>query len=169
MAVKTLWPITYSCDHSDERDLSAKPADQRAGYARWLSDKQCTGCWHTKQSDTTDRLTAEQWITQKRTEEATARTEWEQYCLMPALEGSAKAADWGHRSRHSILSGAYEALVMEASMTDEDWATCIEEPARRITRASWWIDNRNASPADTAELIQAATHTAASSTENPYA
>jgi hypothetical protein len=169
MAVKTLWPITYSCHHSDERDLSAKPADQRAGYARWLSDKQCTDCWHTNQGDTIDRLTTEQWIAQKRTEEATARTEWEQYCLIPALEGSAKATDWAHRSRHSILSGSYEALVIEASMTDEDWATCIEEPARRITRASWWIDNRNACPTDTAELVQAATHTTSSSTENPYA
>jgi hypothetical protein len=71
MAVKTLWPITYSCRHSDERDLSAKPADQRAGYARWLSDKQCTDCWHAKHCGTA------------------ARTEWEQYCLTPAMEGSA--------------------------------------------------------------------------------
>jgi hypothetical protein len=169
MAVKTVWPITYSCGHSDARDLSAKSADQRAGYARWLGDKECTDCWRSTQGDSGDRLTTEQWIAQKRTEEAAARTEWEQQSLMPPLEGSDKATDWGHRSRHNVLSAAYEELVMNGSMSDEDWEKIIEEPARRISGASWWIDNRDASPGDVAELIDASAQTSAVPSENPYA
>jgi hypothetical protein len=42
MAVKTIWNIDFSCGHSDARDLSDRPADERAGFARWLAERPCS-------------------------------------------------------------------------------------------------------------------------------
>jgi hypothetical protein len=71
--------------------------------------------------------------------------------------------------RHTVMTGAFELLVMDGGLTEDDWLATVEEPARRITSASWWIDNREAAPEDVAELITAATGTEAASSENPYA
>lgn len=42
MAVKTIWPITHSCGHHTERDLSGRAADRRAGFAEWLAKQECS-------------------------------------------------------------------------------------------------------------------------------
>jgi len=166
VAVKTTWPITYACGHSEGRDLSAKRADERAGYARWLASKDCTDCWRAGQADAGERLTTQQWLQRKRAEEAGAIDVWEQRAGMPPLDGSAKATDWGRRARNATLGGAYDALVADGGMSDEQWVAAIGAPARLITRASWWIDNRDAEPNDVAELVAAAQGTAAVACEN---
>ncbi|MGV9428008.1 hypothetical protein ACWDO7_27435 [Streptomyces sp. NPDC003656] len=43
----------------------------------------------------------------------------------------------------------------------------IEETARTVTRAGWWINQRASEPDDLDELLQAATETDRL-TENPY-
>lgn len=169
MAVKTVWPITFSCGHSEDRDLSPKRADQRAGYAKWLADKKCTPCWRGSQASSGERLSDSEFIAEKRAEEAQAAQEWESEARMPDLEGAEKALDWGRRSRHNLLSGAYDTLVMSGDVGDKTWTETIEERARRITSASWWIDNREADAEDVAELVQAATTTDAATSENPFA
>ncbi|AEN10790.1 MULTISPECIES: hypothetical protein [unclassified Streptomyces] len=42
MAVKTIWPIHYACGHQDDRDLTDRPADRRAGFAEWLAKQKCS-------------------------------------------------------------------------------------------------------------------------------
>jgi hypothetical protein len=166
VAVKTIWPITYACGHSEDRDLSGKRADERAGYARWLASKDCTDCWRATQDGTGEKVTKEQWLERKRAEEAEQVGAWEQQAGMFALDGSEKATAWGRRVRHSVLTGAYDALVTEGDMSDEQWIAHIEAPARLITRASWWIDNRDTTPGDVAELVAAAQPTSAVACEN---
>jgi hypothetical protein len=169
MAVKTVWPITFSCGHAEEKDLSSKRADERAGYAGWLSQKKCTACWREDQDLTGDGLSTQEWIAKRRAEEAETISEWEAVAHMPTLAGAAKAIDWARRSRHAVLTVAYDALVVTGGLAEDDWAAMIEEPARRIDRASWWIDNRAAEPAEIAELVEAARHGDAVSTENEFA
>ena len=164
MAVKTIWSITYACGHSEDRDLSAKRADERAGYARWLAGKDCTDCWRAGQDDAERRKA--QWLEAKRADEAEAISAWEQRVGMQPLDGSDKAITWGRRVRHATLTGAYDALVAEADMSDAEWAAAIETPARLITRASWWIDNRDTEPGDVAELVAAAQASTAVVCEN---
>lgn len=166
MAVKTIWPVTYACGHSEDRDLSAKRADERAGYARWLASKECTECWRAGQADAGERLSKQQWLETKRAEEAQAICAWEQRAGMQPMDGSDKAIAWGRRVRHTTLTSAYDALVAEADMTDEQWAAAIEAPARLITRATWWIDNRDTAPGDIAELVAAAQTTSTVVCEN---
>jgi hypothetical protein len=43
----------------------------------------------------------------------------------------------------------------------------MEDKARTVTRAGWWIDQRSSEPGDLAELLDAATD-ADRPTENPY-
>ncbi|MEU7719128.1 hypothetical protein [Streptomyces tibetensis] len=45
MAVRTHWTVEHTCSHSVDHDLSNRPADKRAGFARWLASKDCTDCW----------------------------------------------------------------------------------------------------------------------------
>jgi hypothetical protein len=73
---------------------------------------------------------------------------------------------WGRRVRHATLAGAYDVQVAESDLTAEQWVAAIETPARLITRASWWIDNRHTGPGDVAALIAAAQTTAAVVCEN---
>lgn len=166
MPVKPIWPITYSCGHGEDRDLSAKRADQRAGYANWLAQKDCTDCWRASQGETSERLSKEEWLAQKRAEEVETVADWEKRADMGPLSGSDKAVDWGRRCRHALLTAAYETLVQNGELPETAYVEQIETPARLIDRASWWIDNRDADPTDVAELVDAARGSDAVTSEN---
>jgi DNA-binding IclR family transcriptional regulator len=58
------------------------------------------------------------------------------------------------------------ALVLEGETSEAEWEE-IEEAARTITRAGWWIDQRSSEPGDLTELLEAATG-ADRPTENPH-
>ena len=65
--------IQHTCGHDLPHDLSNRPADKRAGFARWLAALDCTDCWQAGcPSDSTDRA---QWLAAKRAEEQQAATE----------------------------------------------------------------------------------------------
>ncbi|MEC3997151.1 hypothetical protein VSR01_28080 [Actinacidiphila sp. DG2A-62] len=85
---------------------------------------------------------------------------------MPPLAGSVKAVAWGERCRHQLVTAAYQELVSEGEFDDRQWAE-VEEAARLVDRAGWWIDQRNAEPVELPELLAAATD-ADRTTENPY-
>ncbi|MFE6101315.1 hypothetical protein ACFVQ4_15255 [Streptomyces laurentii] len=164
MAVKTIWPIDHSCGHHADRDLSARPADRRAGFAEWLATQECTACWRaSKEADEQDKAA---WLDTKRAEEQAASDTWSQQYRMPPLEGTERAVPWGVRCRHQVLASAYTALVIEGDTSEAEWEE-IEQSARTITRSGWWIDQRSSAPDDLPELLQAATDTDRP-TENPY-
>ncbi|MFF2503578.1 hypothetical protein ACFVTY_09420 [Streptomyces sp. NPDC058067] len=83
---------------------------------------------------------------------------------MPPLKGTERAVAWGVRCRHQVLAAAYTALVPEGETSEAEWEV-IEESARTVTRAGWWIDQRSSEPDDLAELLQAE---ADRPSENPY-
>ncbi|MFF4822694.1 hypothetical protein ACWDAO_01740 [Streptomyces sp. NPDC001212] len=164
MAVRTQWTITHDCGHEVVHDLSNRPADKRAGFARWLAARDCTDCW--KAARDADTEAKEQWLAAKRAEEQQAAAEWAERFDMPPLEGPEKALGWGERSRHQLMVAAHTALVVEGPWDEADWAE-LEEKARAITRAGWWIDQRDAEGSDLLELLDAATESDRG-TENPY-
>ncbi|WP_406357263.1 hypothetical protein OHB56_32950 [Streptomyces sp. NBC_01635] len=164
MAVRTQWTIMHDCGHEVVHDLSDRPADKRAGFARWLATKDCTDCW--KAARDADTESKEQWLATKRAEERQAAAEWTERFDMLPLEGPEKALDWGERSRHQLMIAAHTALVVEGAWDEADWAE-LEERARAITRAGWWIDQRDAEGSDLLELLDAATESDRG-TENPY-
>lgn len=102
----------------------------------------------------------------KRAEEQEAAVAWAKQFDMPQLEGPDKALDWGERSRHQLMTAAHTALVVEGTWDEADWAE-LEEKARSITRAGWWIDQRDAEGTDLLELLDAASE-ADRGTENPF-
>ncbi|QWQ45190.1 hypothetical protein KME66_32575 [Streptomyces sp. YPW6] len=164
MAVKTIWPNTHSCGHHTERDLSGRAADRRAGFAEWLAKQECTDCWRAaKEGDEQDKAA---WLETKRAEEQAESEAWSEQYRMPPLEGTERAVAWGVRCRHQVLAAAYTALVLEGETDEREWEA-IEEAARFVTRAGWWIDQRSSEPGDLAELLQAASE-ADRPTENPH-
>ncbi|MFF4871481.1 hypothetical protein [Streptomyces sp. NPDC000961] len=164
MAVRTNWNVDHHCGHQVIHDLSDRPADRRAGFVRWLADTDCTDCW--KAARDADATSQEQWLATKRAEEQQAATEWARRFDMPPLEGGERALAWGERSRHQLMTAAHTALVVEGTWNEAAW-TELEEKARTITRAGWWIDQRDAEGADLLELLQAAADDDRG-TENPF-
>ncbi|GAA1890524.1 hypothetical protein [Streptantibioticus ferralitis] len=151
---KKFWTIAHACGHEVERDLSDRPADRRAGFAEWLANQECTDCWKATRVDREEVKAA--WLAAKRAEEQAAAGTWSAQYRMPPLEGSERGIAWGERCRHQLVSAAYTALVLEGDMDDDAWQQ-IEDAARTITRAGWWIDNRASEPDDLPELLAAAT------------
>ncbi|MFJ8442858.1 hypothetical protein [Kitasatospora griseola] len=164
MAVKKVWKITHVCGHTSDRDLSARPADRRAGFADWLAKQECTACWRAAREG--DEAGKEEWLEAKRATEQAESDAWSTQHRMPPLEGTERSISWGVRSRHQVLAAAYTALVVEGGMAEADWEQ-IEDRARTITRASWWIDQRSSEPGDLEELLDAAVD-ADRPTENPF-
>ncbi|MDA8280747.1 MAG: hypothetical protein M0Z63_10070 [Actinomycetota bacterium] len=164
MAVRTTWDVEHGCGHVEAHDLSAKRPAQRAGYARWLASRHCTGCWQQTRDNqaTEDR---DSWLAERRSEEVAAADAWETRAAMPALDGSDKAVCWARRVRHQLLVAAYDTL----GLTDGEFGAAVETPARQITSASWWIDQRDVDASDVAELVSdAAADATARTTENPW-
>jgi hypothetical protein len=163
LAVKRSWTVEHSCGHSVSHDLSERPADKRAGFARWLAERSCKDCWLVeRQGDTASR---EAWLAERRAAEQQAADEWAQQFRMPALDGPPKAVGWGERCRHQLVTAAYLALVQEGDLEEAQWQE-VEGRARLVDRATWWIDQRDAEPGDLPELLAAAHDSA--TTENPY-
>ncbi|NGO48194.1 hypothetical protein [Streptomyces ureilyticus] len=164
MAVRMQWTVEHACGHEITHDLSDRPADRRAGFARWLAGRDCTDCW--KAAREADTQSKEQWLAAKRAEEQQAAAEWAEKFGMPSLEGPEKALEWGERSRHQLMAAAHTALVVEGTWDEADWAE-LEDKARAITRAGWWIDQRDAEGPDLLELLDAASESDRG-TENPF-
>jgi hypothetical protein len=164
MAIRTQWTIEHPCGHSIVHDLSERPADRRSGFARWLAGRDCTDCW--KAARDADTESKEQWLAAKRTAEQQAASEWAERFDMPPVEGPERALGWGERSRHQLMTAAHTALVVEGTWDEAEW-TQLEERARAITRAGWWIDQRDADGSDLVELLDAAGESDRG-TENPF-
>ncbi|MEU6353062.1 hypothetical protein ABZ896_27665 [Streptomyces sp. NPDC047072] len=164
MAIRTHWTVIHVCGHEVSHDLSGRPADRRASFARWLQERDCTACWKAAREQ--DGAGKEEWLAAKRAEEQQAAAEWAAQFDMPPLEGPERALAWAERSRHQLVTAAYGALVTDGSWDEADW-TVLEDKIRTITRAGWWIDQRDTEGTDLPELLDAATSDDIG-TENPF-
>ncbi|MFJ3791502.1 hypothetical protein [Kitasatospora sp. NPDC090091] len=165
MSVKKVWTITHSCSHESQRDLGDRPADRRAGFADWLAKQDCTDCWRAaKDGDERDKAA---WLEAKRAAEQAESDAWSEKYRMPPLEGTERGVAWGVRCRHQLLAAAYTSLVLDGGMSEAAWEQ-VEDQARTVTRAGWWIDQRSSEPGDLEELLEAAADTDRP-TENPFA
>ncbi|MFF3460308.1 hypothetical protein ACFYXH_39700 [Streptomyces sp. NPDC002730] len=164
MAVRTKWTVEHPCGHEVVHDLSDRPADRRAGFARWLAGRDCSDCWKAARDE--DSAGKEAWLAAKRAEEQQAAREWAERFDMPPLEGPDKALDWGERSRHQLVTAAYSALVSEGTWDEADWAV-LEDKIRTVARAGWWIDQRDSEGTDLPELLDSAASDDIG-TENPF-
>lgn len=143
-------------------DLSDRPADRRAGYDRWLASRDCADCWlSSREKDTGSKA---EWVANKRaTDQAEA---WSEQYRMPPPDGTDRAVPRATRCRHQLVAAAYTTLVAEGSTGEAEWEA-IEDSIRLLTRAGWWIDNREADLIDLPELLDAAS-AFDRPTENPH-
>jgi hypothetical protein len=142
---KTVFVVDHECGHTQEHDLSKKPAGKRAGLAAWLKDKPCWDCG--KSSGISPEQKAEQ-------EAQTAETE--KTLGLPDLAATPaqtpKLLPWGRQIRAAVLREAYD--LVESGKETESWFTNnFLEPAKRITGCTWWVDNREATLAEMPELL----------------
>ncbi len=171
MAVKTTWDIEHACGHGQAHDLSTKRVSDRAGFARWLADRDCTACW-SRERDTAAGKDRDAWLAERRAEELSVVGTWEARSGMPPLEGSDKAVEWARKIRYQLVAAVFDDMGSpndESDANDADFAQQIEAPARMVVSASWWIDQRDADPSDLAELLaDAVAGDAGLVNENPF-
>ncbi|WP_448810548.1 hypothetical protein [Agromyces bauzanensis] len=163
MAIATVFPVTYACGHSEERDLSDLPAGQRAGRAAWLAKQKCFECFKKAGK----RKVSKEVASERAALLSEAEADQERGGL-PVLRGSAKQKDWALTVRFQLLRDAYE-LVQSGQLDEPGFEEQILVPARRIDAAHWWIDNRDANVEDLAELLaDSGLGAELVSNENPY-
>jgi hypothetical protein len=153
MPVRTVYTVRYRCGHTEDRDLSNRPADKRAGFAKWLQDKDCTPCWRKANNKPTDWVEdRDEWIATQRKAEAAQLADFERDGRMPELSGSDRQVDFARRTRFQLLRELYTTTVEENG--DEATYEQAEEIARRIDRASWWLDQREQALGDPEALLE---------------
>ena len=135
--IPTEWDITHTCGHTVRKNLSDKPAGQRASTARWFAkNRQCPAC------------EAEQ----RAAEDAELRAEAERDG-MPELIGNDGAVRWAVRIRQEFLRASFRELVETNLVEPAVFQRDVLEAARRVTAARWGIDNREIAAADLPELL----------------
>jgi hypothetical protein len=152
MAIKTLWLVEHDCGDDEVHDLSGKRPSERASYARWLRSKDCSVCWRRIRGN--DKGTDnETWLAERRAEEFLTVRTWERRTAMCDLDGSDKAAPWGARVRYQLMLAAHGHHVAGAGMPNDEFVDRFVFPARSVSSAAWWIDQRDTDPADLEELL----------------
>ncbi|WP_024821102.1 hypothetical protein [Arthrobacter sp. 31Y] len=165
MAIATSLSIKYKCGHTQSTDLSKVPAGRRKAHAYGLGkNRVCGRCFAAGNAEGREAFLAER-NAQTLAEAESFETDHD----LPPLEGSEKQISWATRTRYEMLSTALEELTGNGAMSEEDFVTRIVEPARKILKPSWWIDNKDAEPADIEELVTTAVdEDELVETENPY-
>jgi hypothetical protein len=144
MPTPTVFTVTHSCGHDWTHDLSARPAHERVGFARWLRSTPCPQCsGPTYERD--DGL--------KQETELKVAADWGRATGMPDLEGPRDCVREAIVARYRLLQAAYRHHVHRGGMASEQFEATIEGPARSVTCASWWLHRRDTDPADAEELM----------------
>jgi len=151
MAIKTTWPVTYTCGHTEDRDLSDKPAGKRAASAKWYGEHLVCGRCFKKDGGSGERDKERDERHAAEAEEL--RTEAERDGLPVDLVGTEKQVPWALRVRGELIRGAYAALVETEQLSEAEFQVQVLEAAAPLDRARWWIDNREQDAADLPELL----------------
>lgn len=163
MAIPTLFDVQHKCGHTQEHDLVDKAAGERAGFAAWLAKQPCTDCWKKRQ----DRKVSKEVQTERAALEKQALEDQERSEL-PILVGSTKQTSWALRVRYELLRDAYSSLVEEGTLDEDSFESDVLAPARRVTAARWWIDNRDNGALIVEILADPGETDLGDLTENPY-
>lgn len=158
MAVQTHYDITFTCGHTEHRDLSDRPAGKRASFAKWLArNGECVDCWKKKHED------------DRRVQQLEVAAGNAKKLELPELKGSEAQLAWAPIFRNDLIIDAHSDLTEgeDASMTEDEFDARILTPARSITRAGWWMDNSSAASEDLEELVSTALDEG-DTNENPY-
>ena len=139
--MRALWPVTHRCGHRVLWDLSREHPEDRAGFARWLSLRDCTPCWWAKRRhhralwrNRAPRKTSTSWL-----------EDWEKAARMPVLSGGPKAVAWARQIRHHLVTAAMRPSAQANRSSDEATLALIGH-AQAVTAAAWWIDHRKLEP-----------------------
>lgn len=159
MAIPTEFDITFTCGHTESRDLSGKPPGKRKSFANWLSrNGECIDCWKKNHKD------------ERRDQQMQIARDNAKKLELPDLDGSAGQLEWAPIFRNDLIIQAHSDLTEgdDAPMTEDEFETRILIPARKITRAGWWMDNSDSDSEDLEELVTTALDDPSDTTENPF-
>jgi len=150
--VTALWPVVHRCGHGVEWDLAKKQPCDRAGFASWLAERDCTRCWWARRRTPHDQNR----VVRGRLRQAWWIEIWELSKGMPPLTGGDKAVAWARKVRHRLLTTAANGASRKRTEIRNELELGLEVHARAITTAKWWIDHRKVDPRDLAVIFDRA-------------
>lgn len=153
MAIQTVFTVRHKCGHTEDVDLSSRPAVKRKSLAVWLAKKDCRKC----------QGVSDEWR-EERQEQIVA---FEEASQLAELSGTEKMQSYGRDVRFQLLSAAYEEFVQAGGMSEEDFETRYVAPARIIVAARFWLDAKDTETEDLEEIILSARAVAGYVCENP--
>jgi hypothetical protein len=160
MPIATEFELTFGCAHVGTIDLSALPADRRGGRIAYLQDKGlCGDCFEATRVKRRE-LERTSWVTARRKEEDALAAQWARDERYAPLAGSAKQVAFAALVRFDLMHQLYGWAVREQH--DLAGYERVEQTAKGIDTARWWLDQRPLVAdriADLVELLDAAAST----------
>ena len=132
------YEITFSCGHTEERQLYGKMADRERKIAYFEEHGLCSECYR-KQKEL------------ERQEANKKAKETNQAAGLPKLEGSEKQVAWAEKIRADILQRLKPSDKAATTPQQEEIKKYIAKEYAKIKNeasAAWWIENRNRIEAD---------------------
>lgn len=125
---------TFGCGHEGEVSLEKVPPAKRFARIRFLKTKgQCRACFaKSREKD-------------RRAEDAKVG-QWAREQGLPTLHGSEKQVRFGNAVRQRLVVEAYEQLVQDGGMSEEDWLVRVQSPVEVVTSAHWWVEVKDTAP-----------------------
>ena len=160
VTVQTTVRIRFKCKHVESVDLAHVPAGKRKAHAYGLAmNRDCSRCFKAGNEKAT-----REFLAKKNAQELAEAEGFAQDHHLEPLTGTEKQLAWATRERYAVLSSALEATALSPAAFEAR----VLEPARKITRAGWWINNSDAEPDDIEELVRTALDDDFIQSENPF-
>lgn len=160
MSIATEFELTFGCGHVGTIDLSALPADRRGGRITYLQDKGLCGDCFEATREKRRELEQRSWVTARRKEDDAQAEQWARSGQYAPLTGSVKQIPFAARVRHDLMHQLYEWAIQDGN--DPAGYARVEQAARGIDAARWWLDQRalvTDQIGDLVELLDAAANT----------
>src|SRR5699024_12432099 len=130
VAIPTKLPITFSCGHTETKDLSSTPAGKRKSRAYGLGKHfVCAKCFKKQGQQNLDELNKEI---------LADAMGFEKEHDLPELEGSEKQVTWATKTRYEVLSEIQDSDETPSKQTQ---ATNVQANATDHHNTRLWTDN----------------------------
>ncbi len=140
MPIATEFGLTFGCGHVGTADLAALPADRRGGRIAYLQDKGlCGDCFEATRAKRRE-IDRDSWVTARRNEQDANAARWARDERYAPLAGSATQVGFAARVRFDLMRQLYAWAVQEGH--DPAGYERVEQTAKGIDTARWWLDQR---------------------------
>lgn len=142
MSIPTVFSGTMGCGHEDSVSLEKVPLAKRWSYSKFLAERgRCKAC-------------AKKDTVRAHEKAASEARGWAQAQGLPELGGTPKQQTFAEQVRRDLISDAWEVLVADGGMSEEQFEEKILQRAQLVTDPSVWLDSRESDPLELEAVLE---------------